>query len=327
MASVAPATDEELGNADGNKMSRVFGNARKLYRLAEALDDGLVIHSKSFCKDLKLVIKDRHVVVSCWTCHPKSSYSRNERTVVLMISLCFAYVFAGYAELFDQSGRTMLWISGIISQIVYDTYAKKLMQCACCKQAYACCQICGEALAYLVFAIFAVITLIMMATVCFWLLQASSSSSFGLSVVGFLWNKSLSWAFGTMFYLFGMYCLDRRYQMKPNKLMYADPSFWEEGKRSWRCFFTCGIFGNPEKPRCTKWNKWIGEDKWYDDLPEEPPDYEYEVKCRLCRTRYKYVPTGPYAYSLEDDVWDPVELKTAAEKRSGQPAPQRIGGK
>ena len=116
--------------------------------------------------------------------------------------------------------------------------------------------------------------------------------------------------------------------------------------KCWLCLLTCGMMGKAQKANCTKWDKWIGADKWPEDLPEQPPDYEYEIKCglsscivcrffctccdfdalfvsnsftsRLCkrRTWYRHMPVGPYAYNLEDDVWDPKELKTAGEKRA-----------
>ena len=144
MARVAPATGEVPAE---DRMTRMFGKARTLYKLAETLDDGLVVHSKSFWKDLKLIIKEKHVVVSCWACHPESTFGRTERTAVLIISIFLGFLFAGLAEAEDEGGRTGIWIGGIIAQTFYDTLAKKLMKCACCKHCYACCQKCGEALA------------------------------------------------------------------------------------------------------------------------------------------------------------------------------------
>jgi len=58
-------------------------------------------------------------------------------------------------------------------------------------------------------------------------------------------------------------------------------------------------------PPCALWNEHIGRDKYFEDLPKNSPDYDFEIKIALCgihcffcpkaflKTVYKYKEKNP----------------------------------
>ena len=101
---------------------------RTKYKLEEMIEKGVVVYSQSWWNDYVLVLKNNHILLSCWMCHPKSRFSRFERFWVLVI--CSAFTF-GYAGVQNQQAYPVFMLNVIVIPPLYDIVAKYTAKCGC----------------------------------------------------------------------------------------------------------------------------------------------------------------------------------------------------
>ena len=76
-------------------MAAKLSKKSEKHPLVARLTDGLCVYSQDWWGDFWLYFKNKHVVASIWTAHPEHYYSREERFVVALSSLCFAFGLSG----------------------------------------------------------------------------------------------------------------------------------------------------------------------------------------------------------------------------------------
>ena len=64
---------------------------------------------------------------------------------------------------------------------------------------------------------------------------------------------------------------------------------------------------------CTLWNRYIGEDKFFNDLPDTPPDYDFALKVGLCCSSLTWT---VFEYRGKDTI----EMRMGPDNVHGQPA-------
>jgi len=124
----------------------------------------------------------------------------------------------------------------------------------------------------------------------------------GVTFLIFVITKLTNFLFITSMTLLVTYYMGRKAQMKPSAAVLAT----EEGKKKWeepkKGFCSCC---SKPKAACDIWNKHIGADKTFDDLPETAWDYDFEVKVSFCvccitRTLYTYKGQNPIPDTRND---------------------------
>jgi len=279
------------------------------------LDSGFVIYSQSFLSDFILIFKERHIIVSIWTCHEDSGFKRQDRFYVLVLSLMFAFAFSGIIGLMDKAeaatGLTItITIVSTIMQTMYDSIAKLVTKCGCftgCPSCILNCCLylgkCALALQCVVASTFLLVMIIMLA----------AADHFGVALYAFASSKGTAFFVSSVAALLVTTYMKRLKQMKPDpeKMKNADvkKGWYDKVPRNcFLCCISCGFLGQPKKPRCTAWNKWYGDHTEMTDLPAKAPDYDYHVKCGCnaqaccgCKRCTVYEHKG--TYDKEKDVW------------------------
>ena len=101
--------------------------------LVKQLDGGLVIYSRDAWSDLWLSLKNQHIVLSAWLCHPNHTLNKRDRTRLAFMSLILAYGFFALIESI-QEAAARFWLNiilGVFFQAMYDAYAKTMATCPC----------------------------------------------------------------------------------------------------------------------------------------------------------------------------------------------------
>jgi hypothetical protein len=320
-----------------------------------------IANSQSYWDDFKLVMKNDHILVSCFAVHREHYFTTSERFYVLLVSIFWAFFLSA---LFALAGRvntceqvlleeygtceahsvteggsnltTQVWsckyangsismtdsteyknkfdecfkdktikptmdfviVFSIISsliQIFYDTLATFLVTCGCVQTCPSCIKNCAEALGKMAFYILAVVGVVFL--IVGLVLISDTRGDVAVAICSFLITKLLNFVLVTTLILLVTFDMARRAQMKPPASTLETPqgrAKWEEKPTDlWtRCLtgLTCASSVAP----CDLWNKHIGADKSFEDLPLSPPDYDWSLKVCGCSTPlYEYKATNP----------------------------------
>ena len=185
------------------------------------------------------------------------------------------------------------FVFGLLSsllQLSYDMFAVLFVTCSCVQTCPIGIKVWCEGMGKIAFAVLGFLA------VSF--LGVGLATSFtdgldaGLLLSTFVITKFSNFLFVTSITLLVNFYMKRKAQMKPSAIVLAT----EEGKKKWEepkkgC---CSCCSKP-KAACDIWNKHIGADKTFDDLPETAWDYDIEVKvsfCVCCCTRTLYAIKG-----------------------------------
>ena len=273
----------------------------KVHPLVERLAAGMFVFSQSFWEDFWLVLKNKHILVSVFLVHSEHYFTGGERFSVLLVSLCFAFslstIFAYWAKEIEcranhsgdkdclknaeiSASTTFTIIFSIISsllQMCYDQSAAALVTCEGVQTCPVCIKFCIETLSKLVFWVqgaFGVLLLVVSAT-----MLVTVGWNLVTPLLMFVVTKMSNFALFTTLALLLTYSAGRRGQIKPP----ADSLKTARGSKRWNeprpaqmpCFTDKG-------PRCELWNKYIGADKTFQDLPLHPHDYDIIVRVSCC---------------------------------------------
>ena len=324
----------------GSKVADLSSLTQKnqVHPLVQQLEDGLLIYSKSFLSDFWLVYKNKHIVISCFAAHEEHYFDRSERYWVFLVSLFVAFgctglmAFLGKQVTCDSMGsneqmkarfetNNMDWKEnclkaedvptsadlgfafGLLSsvlQLCYDQFAQLVVTCSCVQTCPNCIKVCCEGIGKIAFAVLGFLA------ICFLVLGIVFNVTMGLDAgvtfLIFVITKLTNFLFITSMTLLVTYYMGRKAQMKPSAAVLAT----EEGKKKWeepkKGFCSCC---SKPKAACDIWNKHIGADKTFDDLPETAWDYDFEVKVSFCvccitRTLYTYKGQNPIPDTRND---------------------------
>ena len=184
------------------------------------------------------------------------------------------------------AGRSGAVAAGHETEKRYDMFAVLFVTCSCVQTCpigiKACCEVMGK------FA-FAVLAILAMSFLGVGLAMSTSDGlDAGLLLSTFVITKFSNFLFVTSLTLLVTFYMGRKAQMKPSAVVLAT----EKGKKKWE-EPKKGCCSSKPKAACDLWNKHIGADKTFVDLPETAWDYDIDVKVSFCvccctRTLYAY---------------------------------------
>jgi hypothetical protein len=260
---------------------------------------GHCVFSQSYTGDLWLHMKNKHLYLSLFLAHPRHPFSMRLRLMHAIVSWWLAWgVELWYCnivrpDLCPGSGKSMIWmffnvyiyktiICGIGSGL-YDASLEQALTCGCVQD--GCPRIirrCCFLLSYFECLLqFVVATIIIIEAFKFLLHIHADNGEFTLDVLITIKELLIGKLFGAnvvAFLVEGLaFLLTRRAQMKPPVLNVEARKAWDEPRPP-----ICGLSFMPPRERPSMlWNRFIGDDHEYADLPEKAPSYEIQVKC--CR--------------------------------------------
>jgi hypothetical protein len=330
-----PTRSKTMGGCSGKVADLTAKN--QVHPIVERLVAGLVIYSQSFMGDFWLVYKNSHIVVSCFAAHRAHYFTGSERYYVMLVSIFWAFflsalfawtgksqscqklikeqykeqygnrapinatqVYGKMAEdcLRDPSVLTpmesaiLFSIISSLVQLFYDSLAKFLVTCGCVQNCNNCIKNCAEGLGKMTFWCLALVAIAVL--IAGWGFIIIMGGNFALTFGTFIITKLFNFCLVTSLILFVTFAMARRAQMKPPASALATP----EGRARWeakpKALCPCLSSDAP----CDMWNKHIGADKSFEDLPKTPPDYDFDIQislliCCCTYTMYEYKAQNP----------------------------------
>jgi hypothetical protein len=283
MAPTAAATKRTQSMTE-----RVFGAKAEVHPLIEKLEAGLKIYSQSFWDDCWLTFKNSHIVVSCFTVHPKHHFTAGERAGVLFSSLFVAFGIS--ASLESQAGdsgsvATTIYFAALsfAMQYAYDYFAEASVSCSCVQRSERCIKDAFECIGKFAFLYLAFIAFGLFAAGIAFLGRGTEDNSVAIALISFVVTRAANFLFSSSLSHLVFFAYYRKSQMKPP----AEVLDTEEGQKKWttktRPPFLCCL--TPEAP-CEKWDQHIGVATTFADLPLHAPDYDWRVKISfICWSR------------------------------------------
>ena len=149
VAPVLPGSEAQQGAGEAGqqqskrKCCKFLDNKVHIDDFVKQLDGKLMIYSKNVWSDLWLNLKNNHIILSAWMCHPEHTFGRRDRTRLTFMSMVLAFgLFAIFSQVPDSSTRLGLNIGvGVVFQGFYNAYAKAMATCPCIGEGCpACCR-------------------------------------------------------------------------------------------------------------------------------------------------------------------------------------------
>ena len=180
-------------------------------------------------------------------------------------------------------------VFGLVSsllQMSYDMFAVLFVTCSCVQTCPIGIKVCCEAMGKFAFAVLAILAMSFLGVGL--AMSTSDGLDAGLLLSTFVITKFSNFLFVTSLTLLVTFYMGRKAQMKPSAVVLAT----EKGKKKWE-EPKKGCCSSKPKAACDLWNKHIGADKTFVDLPETAWDYDIDVKVSFCvccctRTLYAY---------------------------------------
>ena len=268
---------------------------KPLYKRIEAKH---AVYSRSWSSDLWLWLKNEHIVLSLVYAHPEHSFSPVERQVVLLISLVFGFGVTCLLNLVgNPSMRVVLSVTvAAVIQGVNDTLLKIAATCSCVQSCPRSIKWCFESVGKFSICLQACFAIGLCAVSVWALFVASRAVEYvaepGLVASLFVASKLESFLLVTVLMATITFQRTRHSHLKPidpNKqchVMLLYPKYGKVGSKLW--------------------DKWIGADLTFDDLPERAPAYPLKVSlCGLTLYEKKVEPPTIQA-SISDAEIDTV---------------------
>lgn len=263
--------------------------------LALRLLKGHCVYSQSWRSDLWLHMKNRQMYLSLFLAHPKHPYSRCNRVCQTTVSWILAWGFEFWwcywtrPYICPGTSKSMIWmflhvfiykiLACAVGNGVYDAILELAFTCACvqdgCPRIIKCwC----ECLSFVQFGLqFAVAFIVLMWG--FHTLSKTAASFLEMSLYSAITIRELligkllgGNAVCTLLELI-FFCVGRRQQMKPFKCETMRRFAWDQ-PRPGRCR-CCPQRAPPNR----LWNRFIGEEAEFADLPNLAPCYDVDVVC------------------------------------------------
>ena len=180
-------------------------------------------------------------------------------------------------------------VFGLVSsllQMSYDMFAVLFVTCSCVQTCPIGIKVCCEGVGKFAFAVLAILAMSFLGVGL--AMSTSDGLDAGLLLSTFVITKFSNFLFVTSLTLLVTFYMGRKAQMKPSAVVLAT----EKGKKKWE-EPKKGCCSSKPKAACDLWNKHIGADKTFVDLPETAWDYDIDVKVSFCvccctRTLYAY---------------------------------------
>ena len=268
---------------------------KPLYKRIEAKH---AVYSRSWSSDLWLWLKNEHIVLSLVYAHPEHSFSPVERQVVLLISLVFGFGVTCLLNLVgNPTMRVVLSVTvAAVIQGVNDTLLKIAATCSCVQSCPRPIKWCFESVGKFSICLQACFAIGLCAVSVWALFVASRAVEYvaepGFVASLFVASKLESFLLVTVLMATMTFQRTRHSHLKPidpNKqchVMLLYPKYGKVGSKLW--------------------DKWIGADLTFDDLPERAPAYPLKVSlCGLTLYEKKVEPPTIQA-SISDAEIDTV---------------------
>ena len=266
-----------------NRTNSILGANAEVHPLVEKLEAGLKIYSQSFWDDAWLTFKNSHIVLSCITVHPAHHFTANERSGVLVTSLFVAFGLSAILDAARSAGggkqdsianSIAVAIASFLLQYAYDYFAEVSVKCSCVQRSKTCIKNTFECIGKFAFCYLSFIAVAFFVSGIAILIEVGGNAVVALATFGatrlfnFIFSSSVS---HMVFFWYG-----RRSQMKPS----ADVLATDEGRKKWTTKSSlCKL--TPQAP-CDMWDRHIGSSLEFHDLPLHAPDYDWDVKIKMC---------------------------------------------
>lgn len=290
-----------LSELGGGAVARAFQH-REIDALALRLLRGHCVFSRSWKTDLWLHLKNKQIVLSIFLVHRRHPFNRRERRWLFAVSCLLGWAMEAWfcalrrpeicpgAQL-NLNSIVWLWTHVIgykivfcaVSNGLYDVVLEQAMTCGCVQEGCPVCVRKGcemlSVIQCLVQATFATALLFLGARKIVELNEGQSMwrllGDIGISVRELLLGKFFGLFVVTLLVEVLGFFLGRRAQMKPEARDLEGRRVWDQRKRG----YCCGLCPKRQKPSHL-WDKFIGVELEYEDLPPYAPTYDVEL--RLC---------------------------------------------
>ena len=271
---------QEMVKARASAVKAAALRKRDANELVGRLQAGHAVYSQDFRSDLWLTLKNNHIFFSMFFAHPKHPFTANSRRVCLICSLTLGFGLTCLIDLMrgdptiDPVAIAMvnIFFGGLV-QSVYDNLLKMFAACTCVQSCPAFIRACFRCCGSIGVVVQFFFGLIMLLGGVLALEAEIGNDALNASSWKFAVGKVNAWFFYSILTLSASFALTRRSQMRPEDAKEYEK--WNTPQK--RCLCICL---GPKKPRSELWNKYIGQDKTFADLPLTAPTYKYRLCCR-----------------------------------------------